>query len=79
METGPEERLLVQVTNLGGYPKKYKGESREIETRRGEKPKNVCFWLAYHGGQVGLSPSWRNIFKKPTFAFVHDHDEVVSL
>lgn len=43
METGPEERLLVQVTNLGGYPKKYKGESREIEIRRGEKPKNVCF------------------------------------
>lgn len=46
METGPEERLLVQVTNLGGYPKKYKGESREIETRRGEKAKKCVFLIS---------------------------------
>ena len=46
METGPEERHLVQVTNLEGRPKKYKGESREIETRRGEKPKKCVFLIS---------------------------------
>ena len=46
VETGPKERPLVQVTNLEGYPKKYKGESREIETRSGEKPKKCVFLIS---------------------------------
>lgn len=73
MKRGPEERILVHITNLGSHPKKYKGESREIDTARGEKPKS-CVLV----NSLPLWTAWKHIFKKPTFAFVHDHDEVIS-
>ena len=65
MKRGPEERILVHVTNLGSHPKKYKGESREIDTARGEKPKS-CVLV----NSLPLWTAWKHIFKKPTFAFV---------
>lgn len=41
-KVGSEERILVQLTYLGPYPTRHKGENRKRETGKGGKPKCGC-------------------------------------
>lgn len=72
-----EERPLVQVTNLGVILN-VQGKAGKVRQEGEKSQKNVVFLISLPPDKWSLSPPWRNIFK-PAFAFVHDHDEVVSL